>query len=232
MLYKYETHCHTKQTSLCSCITGKEIAQFYKQNGYTGIFITDHFLNGNVNIPRELPWEEKIARYAAGYDDAKAEGDRIGLDVLFAWEYSWGGNDFLIYGLDRDWLLAHPQQMELHPREYMEKVRTDGGLVIHAHPFRQAGYIESIRLVPSWVDGIEVINASRSPEDNRRADWYADSYGLLKSAGSDNHSGKRPTLAGVYLPERLTCEKDFVRLMKAGVHEIFMDRYDDSGVRL
>ena len=114
----------------------------------------------------------------------------------------------------------------------MQKVRKAGALVIHAHPFRQADYIEAIRLIPCDVDGVETINAARSDEDNRRADWYADSYGLLKSAGSNNHHGQRDRLAGVYLPERLTCMGDFVRLVKDGKAEIFCDRYDDDGVRL
>ena len=114
----------------------------------------------------------------------------------------------------------------------MKRVREDGGLVIHAHPFREAGYIDMIRLIPRDVDGVEVINASMKDEYNSRAEWYAGSYDLLRSAGSDNHFGQRPRLAGVFLPERIASERDFVRLMKDGASELFCDRYDESGVRL
>lgn len=227
-MFKYETHAHTSETSKCSKISGAELARFYKSLGYTGIFITDHFFNGNTTVPRELDWQERVERFEAGYLAAKAEGERIGLDVFFGWEYSIAGNDFLIYGLDRDWLLVNPDQLSWKLRDYMSKARADGGMVIHAHPFREAGYIELIRLIPRDVDGVEVVNSSMKPEVNARADWYADSYELLKSAGSDNHVGKRELLAGVYLPERIKSAQDFCRLMKAGAGEIFVDRYDEA----
>ncbi|MCI8389036.1 MAG: histidinol phosphatase [Clostridiales bacterium] len=230
MRYKYETHSHTSETSKCSKIPGAELARFYKSLGYTGLFITDHFFNGNTIVPRDLEWKERVERFEAGYLAAKAEGDKIGLDVFFGWEYTIGGNDFLIYGLDREWLLANPDQLEWKLRDYMSKARADGALVIHAHPFREAGYIELIRLIPRDVDGVEVINSSMTDEVNARADWYADSYRLLRSAGSDNHVGKRSRLGGVYLPERIKCEADFVQLMKAGQCEIFMDEYDENGM--
>jgi hypothetical protein len=232
MLYKYETHTHTSQTSKCSKISGADLARFYKSLGYTGIFITDHFFNGNTTVPRDLEWNERVELFIQGYLDAKAEGDKIGLDVFLGWEYSIGGNDFLVYGLDREWLLKNPDQLTWKLREYMSKAREDGALVIHAHPFREAGYIELIRLIPRDVDGVEVENSGMLPEVNQRADWYADSYGLIKSAGSDNHSGKRQRLSGIYLPERAKSASDFVRLMKSGQGTIFVDYYDSDGNRI
>lgn len=232
MLYKYETHCHTSEASKCSKIDGASLARLYKELGYTGLFITDHFYNGNTCVPRELPWSEWVDNFVMGYLNAKAEGDRIGLDVFFGFEYSIQGNDFLIYGLDAEWLRANPDQISLNLRDYLNKVREDGGLVIHAHPFREARYIDHIRLLPGHVDGVEINNTSMSPEVNRRADWYAREYGLLMSAGSDNHVGTRTRLGGVYFTEKLTSAGDFVRLMKEGSAELFEDRYNDDGVRV
>ncbi len=223
MPYKYETHCHTAETSKCSRIDGAALAQVYHSLGYTGIFITDHFFNGNTTVPRDLPWDERVALFEKGYLAAKAEGDKIGLDVFFAWEYSWGGNDFLIYGLDRDWLFNNPDQLSWKPREYMTKVREEGGLVIHAHPFREAGYIEAIRLIPGETDGVETVNASRSDKDNGAAAWYADFYGKYKMAGSDNHSGAMSKMAGVAFPEKVETVQDFIRLVKENKQEIFVD---------
>ena len=54
---RYETHAHTSETSRCSHISGGELAEFYKSLGYTGLFITDHFFNGNTTVPRELEVE-------------------------------------------------------------------------------------------------------------------------------------------------------------------------------
>ncbi len=227
---RYETHAHTSETSRCSHISGGELAEFYKSLGYTGLFITDHFFNGNTTVPRGLDWHERVDLFCAGYDAAKAVGDKIGLDVFFGWEYSINGNDFLIYGLDRDWLHAHPDQLDWKLRDYMSCVRADGGFVVHAHPFREAGYIELIRLIPRDVDAVEIINSSMPPEVNERAEWYADSYGLLKTAGSDNHVGRRELLAGVDLPKRISSAREYGELLFDGRAEIFCERmsYDEK----
>lgn len=40
-----------------------DIVELYLANGYDGVVITDHFLNGNTTVNRELPsgsYEEKI----------------------------------------------------------------------------------------------------------------------------------------------------------------------------
>ena len=231
MLYKYETHCHTSETSRCARTSGAEMARAYKEMGYTGLIISDHFLNGNTTVDKTLPWEQQVAEFERGYLAAKEEGAKIGLDVFFAWECSMSG-DFLIYGLDKEWLLANPDQLSWKPSEYMTRAREAGGMVIHAHPFREASYIDHIHLFPRHIDGVEIINASMPPEVNRRAEWYAREYGLQMSAGSDNHSGKREKLAGIYLPERITSMQDFCRLVKEGKAEIFADRYDADGNRL
>ena len=51
-MYRYETHMHTSQASACAFSTGAEMARAYAAAGYTGIFITDHFFNGNSCITR------------------------------------------------------------------------------------------------------------------------------------------------------------------------------------
>ena len=57
-MYKYELHCHTSESSRCGQTSASDMADFYKKAGYTGLVITDHFLNGNTTVPKDLPWEE------------------------------------------------------------------------------------------------------------------------------------------------------------------------------
>lgn len=85
-MYRYETHLHTCQSSACGRSTGAEHARYYKSIGYTGIIVTDHFFGGNTAASRSGDWEKRVNEFCAGYEDAKAEGDRIGLDVFFGWE--------------------------------------------------------------------------------------------------------------------------------------------------
>ena len=108
MTYKYETHLHTSETSRCASSSGAGHVRYFKSLGYTGVFVTDHFLNGNTTVPHDAPWPERVALFCHGYDVAAKEGAKLGLDVFFAWEYSCGWAHFLTYGLGKDWLLGNP----------------------------------------------------------------------------------------------------------------------------
>ena len=97
MPYLYETHLHTCQGSKCGRSTGAEQARFYKEAGYQGVIITDHFCGGNTAMPKEGSWKERINLYCKGYEDALEEGKKIGLDVFFGLEECFarydGGHD-------------------------------------------------------------------------------------------------------------------------------------------
>ena len=220
--FKYETHAHTSQVSKCSKVSGQDLVKYYKSLGYAGLFITDHFLNGNTTVPQELSWQERIDLFCHGYEDAYTEGKKIGMDVFFGWEYSCrSGMDFLTYGLGKEWLAAHDRLTELSPRAYCELVHREGGFIVHAHPFREASYIEMIRLMPRNVDAVEVINAGRTDFENRMADEYADNYSLMKFAGSDIHSIPQNKLYGLKFKKRLTCAGDMAEAVKNDKAEIF-----------
>src|SRR5690554_4723328 len=120
--YLYETHMHTSEVSACASTSGAEQARIYKELGYDGIIVTDHFYNGNTAISRNMPWELWVENFTRGYENAKKEGDKIGLSVFFGWEESFQGNDFLVYGLDKDWLLNHPQILDWSIEEHYKQI--------------------------------------------------------------------------------------------------------------
>jgi len=102
-------------------------------------------------------------------------------------------------------------------REELEFMIENGAFIVQAHPFREAGYIDHIRLFPRSVHGVEVINACRTEFENKMADIYAQNYGLLKIAGSDNHIGsQKKLLAGICCEEPIIDEKDFIEKVKLG----------------
>ena len=52
-MYRYETHLHTAPVSRCASAGVRETLEYYKELGYEGVFITNHFLDGNINIDKE-----------------------------------------------------------------------------------------------------------------------------------------------------------------------------------
>lgn len=221
---KYDTHVHTSPVSRCARATVRETVEFYKSKGYEGIFITNHFLDGNINIDYSEPYEKKIEFYFSDYEEALRIGREVGLQILLGVELSYKGTDFLIYGLDKKWFLDHPEIMDMDKTTELTFMMEQGALVIQAHPFREAHYIDHIRLYPHCVHGIETINAERTDQCNDLGNYFADSYGFHKTAGSDNHvAGAAKRLAGMISSEPLKDEADFIRHVLADDMELFLE---------
>ena len=216
MSYLYETHLHTCLGSACGISTGREHVHFYKDQGYTGIIITDHFFGGNTRVPRNLPWAERIDLFCSGYEDALEEGLKVGLDVFFGLEQNYEFDEYLIYGIGKEYLKAHPEIEHWTRRQQLEEVHKAGGAVIQAHPFRIRGYMDKIRVGELFADGVETGNAGNRHEDDARAYAYARAKGLLMTAGSDNHHSPAKEIYGVELEEKLTCIQDYARIILAG----------------
>lgn len=220
-MYRYEMHCHTKYTSACSRLDAATLVGMYLENGYDGVVVTDHFLNGNTTVDRSLPWERQIDDFCRGYERVREEGDKVGLKVFFAFEYSYLGTDFLTYGPDKEWLKARPRLLELSVREYLMKMREEGMFVAQAHPFREADYIDHIRLFPSCMEGLETYNACRDERCNRLADYLAEEYSLLKIGGSDCHSENQPVLSGVQTEQPAESMEQLVAAIRGGRAHVF-----------
>ena len=221
-MLKYETHLHTLPVSKCAKLGVRENLEFYKSIGYAGVFITNHFIDGNINVDRSLGYEEKIEFYFSDYEQGVTIGKEIGLVVFSGIEMSYGGTDFLVYGLDKAWYLAHPEIEGMKKSALLSMLRENSALIIQAHPFREASYIDHIRLFPRHVHGVEVFNACRNAFENTMAEQYADNYGLIKFAGSDNHRGVQQTiLGGMESDTPILDEKDFVARVMDGRMKCF-----------
>ena len=233
-MYRYETHLHTFPVSQCARVDAVESLRIYKEMGYDGVFITNHFLDGNINRDvRNDPYEEQIEFYFSDYEKAKAAEKEIGIKVFLGIELTYKGTDFLVYGLDKAWFLAHPEIMDMKKSEELAFLMESGALVIQAHPFREAGYIDHIRLFPRCVHGVEVINASRTDEENRMADIYAKQYGLLSFAGTDNHSGaSKSSFAGMESETPVESELEFIEKVKAEKMKIFIISPEEKEILL
>ena len=195
--FLYETHLHTNRGSACGHNTGWEMAEAAKLYGYAGIVVTEHNWGGNTCIPKSLGWNDWVDEFTKGYYEALEYGEQNDLDVFWGYEAGFDATEFLIYGLTPDWLKTHPEIRDATVEEQFELVHGGGGIVVHAHPFREEYYIPEIRLFPNYVDAVEGVNATHSchrskihndPKFDERALAYAKKEELPITAGSDVHS--------------------------------------------
>jgi hypothetical protein len=220
-VYLYETHLHTVWSSACAVSSGPEYIRAYKERGYAGIIVTDHFYNGNTAVPRNLPWREWVKRFCRGYEETREAGERQGLDVFFGWEETFDGcDDYLVYGLDKAWLMEHPEAKSWTREEQYITVRASGGCVVQAHPFRQHNYIRQVILSSGCVDAVEAANGGNHEQSyDALAMRYANRLGLPATAGSDIHETRQlreGKIFGVYLDEKMQSISDYVAAVCGG----------------
>lgn len=216
MEYIYETHLHTIEGSACSDTPGKDYIEHMKAIGYSGIIVTDHFFNGNSAVPRHLPWGKKVELYCSGYEHALKEAEGTDFTVLFGLEVNFEGDEYLLYGIDKKWLLDHPEIMDMSRKELHEAVNAVGGIMLQAHPFRERGYLSTIHLAPNDVDGCEGFNAENPDDQNARCYQYGVKNHFLMSGGSDIHHLGQKHMGGMSFPYRLDTIQDFVKAFLAG----------------
>ena len=241
--YLYETHVHSSQSSACAKNTGYDMARALHTAGYSGMILTDHNWGGNTSIPNDLSWREWVLSFEEGYLDAKRYGDSHDFDVFFGYEAGYNGTEFLIYGLDSKWLIEHPEIKQASVELQYQLVHEGGGIVIHAHPYREEPYIPDVRLFPEYIDGVEGINATHSnhkskshnnPDFDKSAILYARKYNFPMSAGSDIHNTE-VLGGGVAFKTRLSSIQDYCTRIIKGENYILTNGdtvYDSRGNEL
>jgi len=230
-MYKYETHLHTCEGSACGTSHGTEYIKAYYDFGYAGIFVTDHFFGGNTAAPRTGNWEDRINIYCSGYEAALKEAEAFNMEkglsgddqfkVFFGFEQTFDGDDYLVYGLDKEWLIAHPEVEHMRHAELFQAVKSVKGLMIQAHPFRFRQYMKDMHQHPLEVHGVEIYNGGNRPIENQMAELYAQAFDFPVTSGSDIHNikflidepGKNP-VGGVEFTRPLTDVYDYAERIK------------------
>ena len=82
MTYKFDTHVHTAETSICGKLKAAEIVRLYRDAGYSGICITDHYYENYFSDYQYNSWEQAMDRYLEGYHKALECGKKLDITVL------------------------------------------------------------------------------------------------------------------------------------------------------
>ncbi len=215
-MYFYELHMHTAETSKCGRSPARDMVEAYRKKGFSGVVITDHFVNGNSFANDGKTWDEKMDLYLKGYQAAAQAGEELGMTVYFGVEYTHlGGNgeDYLLLGLKPEHLYHELRDCDKWSIEYLcDVVHSLGGIVIRAHPYRVAFYIRKpgIERPGLDIDAVEVFNAgNRTDEFNRQAIEMAMREGKPWTAGSDTHQVETTATAYVGFEEK---PRDYAQL--------------------
>jgi predicted metal-dependent phosphoesterase TrpH len=211
-----DPHVHTAETSSCGRVPAARLVELYVRAGYDGIIITDHYTRdffGNGRAGAKQEWPARIGAYMAGYRLAEQAGQDAGLQVFFGLELTFDGlqGDYLVYGLEEGFLLAHPELTALNLESFRALISDREVLVVQAHPFRNGCSPAPARL----LDGMEIYNGNpRHDSRNDRAARFAREQGLMALAASDAHQPEDVARGGMCFPKPLESIRDFIAAIK------------------
>ena len=217
MPFLTEMHAHTSEVSRCAHLDAAGVAARYLEAGYTTLVIANHFNNYTLDTAGS-DWQTRAAYYLRGWRKAVDTANGR-LHVLLGMEIRFPGsmNDYLVYGLDEEYLLAHPYLYDMNLRDFSELVRRDGLLIIQAHPFRNGMTV----MQPELLDGYEVFNGHVGHDSrNPIARAWCRTYGKIPTSGSDFHDPTSVIDAGIQTDVPITDMKQLCAVLRSGKYTI------------
>lgn len=215
--YKYELHCHTKEVSACGQVPAAELVRLYREKGYDGVVITDHYSGLTFPLLQKFQMRERVDNYLRGYRSARdAAADDF--TVLLGMELRGYCSpiDFLVYGVSEQMLRESGNLLFRYSRRFYKTAQQYGALVVAAHPFRMRPF----KANPRFIDGAEIFNGKESPEGNQRTVQWAEQNGItLRTAGSDFHRTSHKNFSGILTETPIRTNEELLRILRTNAFE-------------
>ncbi|MCD7774692.1 MAG: PHP domain-containing protein [Clostridiales bacterium] len=219
MEYKYELHCHTKEVSLCGRVPVRDIIEMYKDKGYSGIVLTDHYSPMTFYRPSMLFCPQKhVDFYTSAYREAlKYANDDFTVLLGMELRYYATANDFLVYGITEEFLRKNGNLMTMYPKNFYRLAKRYGYIVLQAHPFRSG----MVRINPKYLDGAEVYNGKTNREQNLLArQWAQKNHMSITVSGSDFHRPEHLAKGGIITETPIKTNGDLLAVLRSGNYKL------------
>lgn len=218
MMFKTELHCHSNDISLCARVDTQEIIDTFVSGGYSTLVLSNHLNGYTMDAICPNDWEGFVNKYYSAYEKLRDEANGK-LNILFGAElrFNESFNDYLLFGLTKEFLLAHSEIFTLNPEKFHKLAKENGILFIQAHPFRNGMTV----VYPDHLDGIEVFNGHFGHDSrNDIANMWAEKYNLIKTSGTDYHYITSPANGGILTNDEITDMSQLVEILKSGNYKL------------
>lgn len=212
--YKTEMHCHSSEVSGCSSVDVKGVVEKYIKHGYSTVVLTNHFWSCD-DLEK---YKAKVERLFEVCDEARRiAGDRLniidGVEVALD-----DDNDYLLYGVTKEFLLSLPHISDLEAHELRAKASDAGMILIHAHPLRY----NQRHLHPSAIDGYEIFNGHPEQESNNDAAelMFGRMKGKIFTSGTDHHDPHHVPNSGIVTEKPIKTKEDLLATLRSGDYSI------------
>lgn len=216
---KIELHAHSKEISSCGKLSVEELLELYRNAGYDGIVLTNHFNRETaLRLSKENNGDfEEI--FHSAYEKMALLGKNMAIQVFYGYEIRFDGssNDYLVYGMDRETAKEYDKLFQMTPEEFGSLAKEKGFLFYQAHPFRNGMTI----VKPSYLFGMEVKNTHpRHDSRNDIASAWAEKFGLHKIGGSDCHQKQDAAGSGIITDKEIRTLEALVAALREDAYTI------------
>ena len=220
-MFKLETHLHTKYSSSCGKLDAETILRGYREAGYSGIVVTDHYSRKLFAVlhAEHYSLQDKWQMFLDGYNRLKEMAPNYGIRIYRGVEirFDENDNDYLLYNFPDELIYDGEEVFPLGIAGFAPRYRRTDAVLFQAHPFR-----DTCTPAPAWcLDGVEVRNCHpRQKNHNELAQQYAQEHQLRRLCGSDCH--QLPDIAGGgILVERLPeDDAELAVMLRAGEYTL------------
>ncbi len=217
---KIELHTHTSEGSSCAREKAKDIIKAYHKFGVDGVVITNHY---SKNTYERFKGDLKN-NYLKGYWNALKQAEESSIRVFLGMELNLAShpNDYLIYGIDEDFIVKYSTIFNESLESVAEIVHHEGGVIFQAHPLRK----------PCEIKGADVLDGyefNYTPFHNNYNDdlkqWvldYQEEYPNLQYiCGSDCHGFEGVGCKLFEIDKPINNNKELVQALKNKQYNFF-----------
>ena len=214
--YRLELHAHSSPASGCSEVPADELVRVFKEAGYDGIALTNHFI---ANSDYTGSKENTIEMFKKDIYLAQETGDKLGIKVYAGAElrfHNHSNNDYLFFGYTLDELPDIFDYLNTDLETFVKEYKKESSLLIQAHPFRN----NMIRMNSDLLDAIEAFNVHQNHNSRVAvAAKYAAAEDKIMTVGSDYH---HPGFEGISATRTKVLPKDESELISIVKNEDFI----------
>ena len=211
---KYDLHVHSKEVSPCGKMSVTEMVDAYKEKGYQGFWLTNHFHEEFLELTEGMDWKERAEFFTEPVRTAvKYAGDDffvgLGMEIRFLSD----PNDYLLIGVNERMIFEEAEGwLNMDLKSFYEKYH-ERLMIIQAHPNRRDS---SSPADISFLHGFEAINSSPRHENYNEITQHTLCLNprLIPTAGSDSHRPEDVGRTGIITETLLSSTEELLSLLK------------------
>ena len=223
-MIKIETHVHTGG-SWCALCELEELFRHYKNYGYGGIVVTNHYSYSEYKSHGFDSFRDYAKYFLSLIDSAIRMGKKYDMKVFYGAEVRLNSDstEYMLYGFSKDFLLDNANLWEFTQEQLFKIANANRLFMYQTHPFRQGVKAGN----PEFMHGAESFNGHfHHVNNNVPAREFCKANSLIEMSGTDFHDPGQPVTAGIYIPEDINDNAGLVKYIMSGKAKLVEERQE------